>query len=167
MAVCLVCAAPGPRERSYFLARIERAPVSAECIHRCRACASSIRARKYERSRVPGAAKTKQTPIARKPQTSTQSDPELVLRCGFAHVLQSAQQLPDTRIPCLLLLDDLVGCSLCLSHQTISNFESTRPTHGPQTSNFEPRGPQHMDSLMDSSGDLPRTPLLWTTGLEV
>jgi hypothetical protein len=33
MAVCLVFAAPGPRERSYFLARIERAPVSAECIY--------------------------------------------------------------------------------------------------------------------------------------
>ncbi len=142
MAVCLVFAAHGPRQRSYFLARLERAPVSAECIHRCRACASSIRAGKYERSRVPGAAKTKQTAIARKPQTSTHSDPELVPRCGFAHVLQTAQQLPDTRIPCLLLLDDLVGCSLCLSHQTTSNFESPGPTHGPQTSNFEPRCPQ-------------------------
>ena len=98
MAVCLVFAAPGPLERSDFLARIERALVSAECIHRCRACERSVRARKYERSRAPGAAKTKQTAIARKPQqTSTQSDPELVLRCGLAHVLHSAQQLPDRK----------------------------------------------------------------------
>ena len=66
MAVCLVFAAPGARERSYFLARIELAQALHLCMHSTETGARSIRARKYERSRGPGAAKTKQTAIVRR-----------------------------------------------------------------------------------------------------
>ena len=54
MAVCLVFAAPGARERSYFLARIELAQALHLGMHSAETEARSTRARKYERSGGPG-----------------------------------------------------------------------------------------------------------------
>ena len=121
MAVCLVFAASGARERSYFLARIELAHVLHLCTHSTETGARSIRARKYERPRGPGAAKTKQTAIARKPQTSTQSDPELVLRCGFALFFNrpsNSRTQESLAFSCLMTLLAAASASRIKQHQT-------------------------------------------------